>query len=235
VDEEHVSDRVALQELKASYFRYLDNKQWDSWRELFTDDMVFYADSAPVPTDTQAMTTSGDDFVEMVSSTLVDAVTVHQGHMPELRFTDERNANGIWAMYDWVDRSGSGGGSMQGFGHYHEHYVKGDDGKWRIKELRLTRLRTDQTVATDAVSSQVTHWKQQAPASRRIGAGIVAPINRLNLALPFSKIMVEEPSTELAELSAIVADLLTGLESGWSGEAITALRRRAQVLVAGSG
>jgi len=233
MDDNHLADRVGLQELKASYFRYLDTKQWDSWRELFTDDMVFYVDSASVPTETQPMTTSGDDFVEMVSSTLVDAVTVHQGHMPELRFVDERTANGIWAMYDWVDRSGSGGDSMQGFGHYHEHYVKGNDGKWRIKELRLTRLRTDQTATSTLVPPQVAPWKQQAAGSPKIGAGIVAPISRVNLALPFSKIIIREPSKEFAELSAIVAELLTALESDSSGHAITVLCQRAQALVAG--
>ncbi len=160
MDDDRLLDRAALAELKASYFRFLDTKQWDRWRELFTDDMVFFADDAPVPSEVAPMTTSGDDFVEMVSDVLKDAVTVHQGHMPELRFADDRNAHGIWAMFDWVDSSGSGGGSMQGFGHYHEHYVKGDDGRWRIKELRLTRLRVDQCAATGAVPPANTPWKR---------------------------------------------------------------------------
>jgi hypothetical protein len=165
MNEDRPEDRLALKELKASYFRYLDTKRWAAWRELFTNDMVFYADDAPVPTETQPMTTNGDDFVEMVSSVLADAVTVHQGHMPELRFTDATNANGIWAMFDWVDSSGSGGNSMQGFGHYHEHYVKGGDGKWRIKELRLTRLRTDLTAGTGAVPPKVEPWKRPVAAT----------------------------------------------------------------------
>lgn len=168
MDDSRIEDRQALQTLKANYFRYLDTKQWERWRKLFTDDMVFYADGAPVPTETQPMTTSGDEFVEMVSETLANAVTVHQGHMPELWFEDETNARGIWAMFDWVDGSGSGGGSMQGFGHYHEHYVKADDGSWRIKELRLTRLRTDQTAPTGAVPPEVRPWKRGDPADSRV-------------------------------------------------------------------
>ncbi len=152
------ADRQALIDLKARYFRFLDTKQWSSWRELFTDDMVFYNDEAPVPTSTEPMTSGGDEFVAMVSATLADAVTVHHGHMPEIHFVDDRNANGIWAMFDWVDSSGSGGGSMQGFGHYHERYEKGDDGRWRIADLRLTRLRTDQTAATGAVPPTVPPW-----------------------------------------------------------------------------
>jgi SnoaL-like domain len=164
MDDARLTDRTSLQELKASYFRYLDTKQWASWRKLFTDDMVFYADETPIPTTTEAMTSSGDEFVEMVSTVLVDAVTVHQGHMPEIYLTDDRNANGIWAMFDWVDSSGSGGSAMQGFGHYHEQYVKGDDGKWRIRELRLTRLRTDQTATTGAVPPKVAPWKRPPSA-----------------------------------------------------------------------
>jgi hypothetical protein len=165
MDDDRLSDRLALQELKASYFRLLDTKQWSQWRDLFTDDLVFYADDALIPTETQPMTTGGDEFVEMVSSTLADAVTVHQGHMPELRFADERHAHGIWAMFDWVDSSGSGGASMQGFGHYHEHYVKGDDGRWRIEELRLTRVRTDLTTATGAVPPEVAPWRRPVAPS----------------------------------------------------------------------
>lgn len=162
--DEHRHDRVALQELKARYVRYLDTKQWASWRELFTDDMVFFADAAPVPTETEAMTTSGDEFVEMVSATLADAVTVHQGHTPELRFLDDRTAEGIWAMFDWVDRSGSGGSSTQGEGHSHERDGRGDDGRWRIAELRLTRLRTEVTSPTGAVPAPVAPWTRPVPA-----------------------------------------------------------------------
>jgi hypothetical protein len=62
--------------------------------------------------------------------------------MPEITFADENAANGIWAMYDWVDDPGRGFAS-QGYGHYHERYVRCPDGKWRIAETHLTRLRTN--------------------------------------------------------------------------------------------
>jgi hypothetical protein len=139
---ERIDDRIALQELKARYFRLLDTKQWDAWRGLFTDDMVFYNDDGPVPATSEPMATGGDAFVEMVSTSLAGAVTVHQGHMPEITFTGDRSATGVWAMFDWIDGPGF---SMQGFGHYHERYVKDGDGRWRIQELRLTRLRVDAT------------------------------------------------------------------------------------------
>ena len=161
--DDRLGDRQALQQLKATYFRLLDTKQWGAWRDLFTDDMVFDVELEPGAAPNR-MTTSGDDFVEMVSEQLKDAVTVHQGHMPEHTFADDRHASGIWAMFDWVDSSGSGGGSMQGFGHYHEQYVKGDDGRWRIRELKLTRLRVDQTSPTGAVPPKVEPWKRPVGA-----------------------------------------------------------------------
>jgi len=159
MDQDRQADRVALHQLKAAYFRLLDTKKWGEWRELFTDDMVFDIEMAAGEA-AQRMTTSGDEFVEMVSRQLEPAVTVHQGHMPEHHFVDDRNATGIWAMFDWVDSSGSGGTSMQGFGHYHEHYVKGDDGRWRIRELKLTRLRVDIWPGTGAVPPKVSPWQR---------------------------------------------------------------------------
>ena len=76
----------------------------------------------------------------------------------------------------------------------------------------------------------------ETPAKKfKLGPGIVAPISRINLALPFSKISVEEPSKEFAELSAIVAALLALLESNTPGDSMTVLRQRAEALAAGHG
>ena len=166
MDDDRLGDRLALQDLKARYFRYLDTKQWAAWRELFTDDMVFFNDETALPTTTEPTTANGDDFVEMVSATLANCVTVHQGHMPELHFNGDAEATGVWAMFDWVDSSASGGFSMQGFGHYHERYVKGGDGRWRIADLRLTRLRVDSSnPAISAASKPPTPpWTRPVPA-----------------------------------------------------------------------
>ncbi|MGD9795140.1 MAG: nuclear transport factor 2 family protein, partial [Acidimicrobiia bacterium] len=112
------------------------------WRDLFTDDMVFYMEDALLPTTTEPITSSGDDFVEYVSDLLTTAVTVHHGHMPEIEILSDRTAQGVWAMFDHVDDMAKGF-AIKGAGHYHEQYARGDDGKWRIHELRLTRIRVD--------------------------------------------------------------------------------------------
>ena len=69
--------------------------------------------------------------------------TVHHGHMPEIDILSDTEATGIWAMEDklwWPE--GAPLTAMHGYGHYHERYVRTDDG-WRIARTTLTRLRVD--------------------------------------------------------------------------------------------
>jgi hypothetical protein len=133
-----LEDVEEIKQLKARYFRFLDTKQWDQLRRQFTDDCRFDGTSRPY---------SGPDaFVAGTRERLEDAVTVHQGHMPEIVITGERTARGIWAMFDWVEfheERDVGRGLNRGFtgyGHYEEEYRK-EDGRWKISFLRLTRLK----------------------------------------------------------------------------------------------
>jgi hypothetical protein len=86
-----------------------------------------------------------DDMVEWMQTRhdAHRAVSVHQGHMPEVEILDETSARGIWAMYDWVDRPR--GRAFQGFGQYYEEYRKEADGQWRIRLMRISRSRRDET------------------------------------------------------------------------------------------
>src|ERR1700733_6454504 len=36
-----------IKQLKARYFRFVDSKQWDALRDVFTDDLLFYFESPP--------------------------------------------------------------------------------------------------------------------------------------------------------------------------------------------
>ena len=159
---------LALHRLKSRYFRFLDTKDWARWRELFTDDLVFYIEATMLPTTTEPTTVGGDEFVEYVSNLLRTSTTVHHGHMPDLELLDGRTARGIWAMYDWVDDL-EGNRAIQGWGHYHERYEKGADGAWRIAELRLTRLRVDAVQPTPPPADRrfpAPSWKRdQRPAA----------------------------------------------------------------------
>ena len=133
-----------LQALKARYFRLMDTKRWDEWADVFAEDLTAWVEDQPERT-----YAGREDFVSSVSSTLAEAVTVHQGHMPELELggwgdDGPTTASGIWAMSDYVEFPRPEGSLvLQGYGHYHETYRREADGRWRIASLRLTRLRVD--------------------------------------------------------------------------------------------
>ena len=61
---------------------------------------------------------------------------------------------------------------------------------------------------------------------------IVTPLTKVNLALPFSKITIEEPGKDLAELSSIVAALAAVMERTVDEPFLPELRKRAEALVA---
>ena len=142
MDASQLSDLYEIQKLKARYFRCMDLRLWDEFRDVFTDDLELYVENTKTPQTKQPTVRGADNLVNYLASSDPRKVTVHQGHMPEIEFLDADHATGIWAMFDWVDDPGRGFAG-QGFGHYHERYVRCPDGKWRISQVRLTRLRLD--------------------------------------------------------------------------------------------
>jgi hypothetical protein len=61
---------------------------------------------------------------------------------------------------------------------------------------------------------------------------MVAPTNRINVAFPFSRIQTHEPSRELGELAAVVAELAAIVQRLSPGTDSEALREHAQALAA---
>ena len=130
-----MDDLEAIRQLKARYFRTMDTKDWDGMRQVFSDDVVI--DTTEAGGDVVG---GADAFIAFLREVIGDAVTVHQGHMPEIELTSDTTASGIWALHDIV--IWPTGIRLDGYGHYHETYEKGDDG-WRIASSKLTRLHTD--------------------------------------------------------------------------------------------
>ena len=128
-------DWRAICEGKARYCRLLDTKDWAGFRALFTEDCVLEVEGAPEP----AMT-GRDHAIGSVEAAIGAAKTAHQVHSPEIRI-DGDEARVVWAMQDRVDW-GPERGSLTGFGHYHERWVR-RDGTWKIAALKLTRLHVE--------------------------------------------------------------------------------------------
>ena len=105
---------------------------------MFTEDVVIDTSEAG-----GAIMSGASEFMAFLLERLDGAVTVHQGHMPEIEVTSETTATGIWALNDIV--IWPNGMRLEGYGHYHETYEK-VDGEWRIKSSKLTRLHVDLAV-----------------------------------------------------------------------------------------
>jgi hypothetical protein len=68
--------------------------------------------------------------------------------------------------------------------------------------------------------------------SPRPAPAIVTPLTKVNLALPFSKITVEEPGKDLAELASVVAALAAVMERTADDPFLPEMRKRAEALSA---
>src|SRR6516165_5378852 len=130
-----IDDIEAIRQLKARYFRTMDTRDWAGMRQVFTDDVIVDTSAAG-----GSLVKGADNFMTFLQDALRGAVTVHQGHMPEIQLTSPRRATGIWALNDIV--IWPNGTRLDGYGHYHETYEK-VGGEWRIKSSTLTRLHMD--------------------------------------------------------------------------------------------
>ena len=141
---EQLWDIEQIKQLKARYFRLLDMKDWAAFEQLFTDDCVHY-----LPQESPKPQVSNAEYFADLKVQLGRGVTTHHGHMPEITLLGDTEAEGIWAMFDYVQTDiPSGPVSIQGYGHYFETYRKGPDGQWRISSKRNVRLRLDQVPDT---------------------------------------------------------------------------------------
>jgi SnoaL-like domain len=131
-------DVEAIKRLKARYFRTMDNKDWEGMAEVFAEDVEI-----DMTGEGGGITRGVADFMPYLRENIETVTTVHHGHMPEIELTSPTTATGVWAMEDklwWPE--GSPMRHLHGYGHYHETYEKTPAG-WRIKSLKLTRLRRD--------------------------------------------------------------------------------------------
>ncbi|MEO3748043.1 nuclear transport factor 2 family protein [Plantactinospora sp. B5E13] len=126
----------SIKQLKARYFRLVDEKKHDELAALFTPEARLVTDGVSWK--------SLEEFAYTIRDLTGAAPSVHHGHRPEIEITGPDTASGIWAMEDLltfpVGENAPQG--HNGYGQYRETYRK-VDGRWLIDTLLLTRLRMD--------------------------------------------------------------------------------------------
>ena len=136
---EQLVEIEAIRQLKARYFRLMDQKRWDELRDVFTADVEV---RTPDDTGDETPIIGNDAFVDMLMSMIGEVTTVHHGHMGEIS-VDGDEASGVWSMEDhlwWPPQFGLG--HMWACGWYEETYRR-DGGHWRIASMYLRRIRVE--------------------------------------------------------------------------------------------
>jgi len=126
----------SIKQVKARYFRFVDEKKYEELAALF-------APEAKVETDGvtwDSVTAMPDAIRDLVGA----APSVHHGHMPEIQITGPDTASGIWAMEDLLPFPAGKDApeGHNGYGQYRDTFRK-VNGHWLIDTLVLTRFRMD--------------------------------------------------------------------------------------------
>lgn len=120
-------DDIAL--LKARYFRFMDEKNWESLRELFVDDLDFHHP-------TIGTFGTADETVSAVGERVATVGSVHHGHNPEIT-VDGDTAEGRWALHSFVFFPDADTPGITRFARYRDEFRR-IDGVWKISKVHFT-------------------------------------------------------------------------------------------------
>ena len=145
-----VDDLEAIKRLKYKYLRCLDLKLWSDLAECFTEDAVSAYSGGKYSFDGRDAIM---DFLEkaMGAPSFLSSHTVHH---PEIEFTSESTATGIWALHDVVIETNADI-VIQGAAFYHDEYVK-VDGEWKIRSTGYERTYEETLSRADLPSLKIT-------------------------------------------------------------------------------
>lgn len=141
-----------IRQAKARYLRGVDTSDGPLVRSILAEDCVLdYMGCCTDPA-------TGRDFLPQMNIVMrgraawsdggfaaQGIVSTHHGHNGEVTVTGETTAEAIWPFTDRLFMpAGAPFVCLIGYGYYHETYEK-TGGEWRIKTLRITRLRVETT------------------------------------------------------------------------------------------
>ena len=124
----------AIKRLKYKYLRCLDQKRWDEMAECFTEDATCSYGGGRYAFEGRAAIL---DFLRR-SMGAPSFLSSHRAHHPEIELTSATTATGVWALEDTVIETRAAI-TIRGAAFYEDDYVKGDDGRWRIRATGYRR------------------------------------------------------------------------------------------------
>ncbi len=161
---ERLIELEAIYRVKARRDHALDQRDWVTFAELHTEDIL-------------ALSIGPDHFVggkaaaDRLSVVLENVTMVHHRHTPVIEFQDRGQASRIWAMEDRPFWKVYGAKQwLRGFGYCHENYVQHEVGKWRISSRRLQPL-VDQSLRHYGAGAE--RWRNgRNPVAERDNRGL---------------------------------------------------------------
>lgn len=151
-----LADLVALEEikrLKHRYLRCIDTKNWTELADVLDADVT--ADYG-TPTYGEPLRLAGRDAVLgfMREKLGPDIITVHLTGQPEIEI-DGDEASGIWSFEDTVIAT-EYRVVIAGAAFYEDRYVRGGDGRWRIRHTGYQRTYEAMLSLDDLPSFRLT-------------------------------------------------------------------------------
>lgn len=145
-----IEDVDAIKQLKYRYWRYLDTKQWDELATCFAPDAsVAYGSGRYEFHGVEAIM----KFLRESLGRERGAVTIHQGHHPEIQLTSATTAQGTWALYNYMYNVKENRGIRIG-AYYHDDYVKAA-GVWKFQHIGYENLFHEEWKRDDIPSLQL--------------------------------------------------------------------------------
>jgi hypothetical protein len=136
----NLEDIEAIRKLKAKYWRCIDRKLFNELEECFTEDVI--VDYGP-DMQFQGRKEALQFFREILGNDSV--ITVHAGYGAEIEIISDSTAKGVWALSDYVITEPDS--KMKGWAHYEDEYLK-ENGKWKKKSTKISRIRQELTTST---------------------------------------------------------------------------------------
>ena len=140
----------AIKRLKYKYLRCLDQKRWSELAECFAEDATSAYGGGKYSFEGRGAIM---EFLEsaMGADSFLSSHTVHQ---PEIDFTSETTATGVWALQDTVIETNANI-VIRGAAFYRDEYVK-VEGEWKIQSTGYERTYEETFSRADVPSLAIT-------------------------------------------------------------------------------